>query len=80
MTLYIRGKRCRNVDCYSGVIYEALEFPTGIFTLLFAISRTASRRAKWLETVTDEQTGIARARQMYVGPEKRDFIPLEERE
>jgi citrate synthase len=77
---FVDRKLYPNVDFYSGIIYEALEFPTDIFTVLFAIPRTAGWVAQWMEMVGDETTRIARPRQIYTGSEKRDFVPLEERE
>ncbi len=77
---FVGRKLYPNVDFYSGIIYEALEFPTNIFTVLFAIPRTAGWVAQWMEMVADETTRIARPRQIYTGAEKRDFVPLEDRE
>ncbi len=76
---FVERKLYPNVDFYSGIIYEALEFPTDIFTVLFAIPRTAGWVAQWLEMVNDEGTRIARPRQIYTGPEVRDFVSLEDR-
>jgi citrate synthase len=68
-----------NVDFYSGLIYEALELPTDMFTVMFAIPRTSGWVAQWLEMVEDEDTKIARPRQVYTGERERDFVPIEER-
>ncbi len=76
---FVDRKLYPNVDFYSGIIYEALEFPTDIFTVLFAIPRTSGWVAQWLEMVTDPDTRIARPRQIFTGPEKRDFVSLEDR-
>ncbi len=76
---FVDRKLYPNVDFYSGIIYEAMEFPTDIFTVLFAIPRTAGWIAQWLEMIEDEDTRIARPRQIYTGAEERDFVPLEER-
>jgi citrate synthase len=68
-----------NVDFYSGLIYEALNIPTAMFTVIFAIPRTAGWVAQWLEMVNDEDTKIARPRQIYAGERERDYVPLGER-
>ena len=69
-----------NVDFYSGLIYEALEIPTDMFTVIFAIPRTAGWVAQWLEMVGDPETKIARPRQIYTGPRDVDYVPIEQRE
>ena len=56
-----------NVDFYSGLIYEAMKIPTDMFTVMFAIPRTAGWLAQWLEMSEDEETKIARPRQIYTG-------------
>ncbi len=76
---FVSRKLYPNVDFYSGLIYEAMEFPTSIFTVLFAIPRTAGWVAQWIEQMVDPELKIARPRQIYSGPAKRDFIPLEKR-
>jgi len=68
-----------NVDFYSGLIYEALNLPTEMFTVMFAIPRTSGWIAQWLEMVQDEDTKIARPRQVYTGERERDYVPIEER-
>jgi citrate synthase len=68
-----------NVDFYSGLIYEALEIPTEMFTVMFAIPRTSGWVAQWLEMVTDSETKIARPRQIYTGPRERDYEPIDQR-
>ncbi len=77
---FVSRKLYPNVDFYSGLIYEAMEFPISVFTVLFAIPRTAGWVAQWMEHMVDPEQKIARPRQIYTGPEKRDFIPLEERD
>jgi citrate synthase len=69
-----------NVDFYSGLIYEALQLPKDMFTVMFAIPRTSGWIAQWLEMVQDEETKIARPRQIYTGDRRRDFVPIDERE
>ena len=68
-----------NVDFYSGLIYEALGLPTDMFTVMFAIPRTSGWVAQWLEMVNDEETKIARPRQIYTGERERDYVPIGER-
>ncbi len=69
-----------NVDFYSGLIYEALEIPTEMFTCIFAIPRTAGWVAQWLELVDDSEQKIARPRQIYTGGRDIDYLPIEKRE
>ena len=68
-----------NVDFYSGIIYEAMGFPVELFPVLFAIPRTVGWLAQWEELLEDSEQRIARPRQIYVGSEARDFVPMEER-
>jgi citrate synthase len=68
-----------NVDFYSGLIYEAMNIPTDMFTVMFAIPRTAGWLAQWKEMLEDEETKIARPRQIYTGPRAVDYVPLAER-
>jgi citrate synthase len=69
-----------NVDFYSGIIYEALEIPTNMFTVIFAIPRTAGWVAQWMEMKDDPEQKIARPRQIYTGHRGREYIPSAERE
>ncbi|HEX7062737.1 MAG TPA: citrate synthase [Woeseiaceae bacterium] len=68
-----------NVDFYSGIIYRALGIPTSMFTVMFAIARTVGWVAHWREMITDPEGRIARPRQLYTGPERRDYLPLDAR-
>jgi citrate synthase len=68
-----------NVDFYSGIIYEAMGFPSDAFTVLFAIPRTAGWLAQWQEMLLDREQKIARPRQIYTGPEVRDVVPVARR-
>ncbi len=68
-----------NVDFYSGLIYEAMNIPTDMFTVMFAIPRTAGWLAQWKEMLEDDETKIARPRQIYTGERERDYVPLSER-
>jgi citrate synthase len=69
-----------NVDFYSGIIYEALEIPTEMFTVIFAIPRTAGWVAQWMEMLDDSEQKISRPRQIYTGERGRDYVPVEDRE
>jgi citrate synthase len=73
---FISRKLYPNVDFYSGLIYEALGMPVEMFPVLFAIGRTSGWIAQWLEMIDDPEQKIARPRQIYTGPELRDFVPL----
>ena len=68
-----------NVDFYSGLIYEAMSIPTDMFTVMFAIPRTAGWLAQWKEMIEDEETKIARPRQVYTGARDADYVPLADR-
>jgi citrate synthase len=68
-----------NVDFYSGLIYEALKIPADMFTVMFAIPRTSGWIAQWLEMVQDEETKIARPRQIYAGERDLDYVPIDQR-
>jgi citrate synthase len=67
-----------NVDFYSGLIYQAMGFPLEMFPVLFAIPRTAGWLAHWQELL-DQDSKIARPRQLYIGPEARRYVPVGER-
>jgi citrate synthase len=68
-----------NVDFYSGLIYEALNIPTEMFTVMFAIPRTSGWMAQWLEMITTEGRKISRPRQIYTGERERDYVPIDQR-
>ncbi len=76
---FVDRKLYPNVDFYSGLIYQAMGFPTEMFPVLFAIPRTAGWLAQWEELMRDPETKIARPRQIYCGAELRDVPPLEAR-
>src|SRR5262245_2978871 len=76
---FISRKLYPNVDFYSGLIYQAMGFPTDFFPVLFAIPRTAGWFAHWEELLLDAEQKISRPRQIYIGPERREFIPGEQR-
>jgi citrate synthase len=69
-----------NVDFYSGIIYQAMGFSTDMFTVLFAIPRTAGWLAQWQEMLLDPEQKIARPRQVYAGSDRREYVPLELRQ
>ncbi len=68
-----------NVDFYSGLIYEALQFPPEMFTVLFAIGRTPGWLAQWNELIEDKDQKIARPKQIYTGDRTLEFVPASER-
>jgi citrate synthase len=76
---FIDKKLYPNVDFYSGVVMSAIGFPTSMFTVLFAISRTVGWIAQWTEMMEDPDQKIGRPRQLYTGPAQRDFVPLSAR-
>src|SRR5437899_2132928 len=76
---FVSRKLYPNVDFYSGIIYEAMKFPMDIFPVLFAIGRTPGWLAQWQEMLLDKEQKIARPRQVYTGPDKRDYVPIEKR-
>jgi citrate synthase len=76
---FVSRKLYPNVDFYSGIIYSALGIPRSMFTVMFAIARTAGWVAHWQEMVSDPQMRIGRPRQLYTGPVQRDYVPLAER-
>src|SRR6266850_220987 len=76
---FVTRKLYPNVDFYSGIIYEAMKFPVDIFPVLFAIGRTPGWLANWQEMLLDKEQKIARPRQIYTGPDKRDYVPIEKR-
>jgi len=76
---FVKRKLYPNVDFYSGIMYQAMGFKPEIFTVLFAIPRTAGWLAQWQELITDPEQKIARPRQIYTGHMVRDFVPLEKR-
>jgi len=76
---FVSRKLYPNVDFYSGLIYQAMGFPTDMFPVLFAIPRTAGWMAQWEEMLTDPEQKIARPRQIYVGSPPRDYMPRDRR-
>ena len=76
---FVERKLYPNVDFYSGLIYKALQIPTEMFTVMFAIARTAGWVAHWLEQQTDPEAKIGRPRQIYTGAPPREYLPIERR-
>jgi citrate synthase len=76
---FVSRKLYPNVDFYSGIIYSALGIPRSMFTVMFAIARTAGWVAHWQEMVSDPQMKIGRPRQLYTGPTKRDYLSIDKR-
>ncbi len=76
---FLERKLYPNVDFYSGIIYRALKIPNNMFTVMFAIARTVGWVSHWMESMNDPMQRIGRPRQVYMGPPRRDFIPLDER-
>jgi citrate synthase len=76
---FVKRKLYPNVDFYSGIMYQAMGFQPEMFTVLFAIPRTAGWLAQWQEMIADPEQKIARPRQIYTGHEAREFVPMEKR-
>jgi citrate synthase len=76
---FISKKLYPNVDFYSGIILEAMGFPTSMFTPIFAISRTVGWISQWKEMIGEKNQKIGRPRQLYIGSAKRDYVDLRHR-
>jgi citrate synthase len=76
---FVSRKLYPNVDFYSGLIYEALQFPPEMFTVLFAIPRTSGWLAQWLEMLGDPDQKIARPKQIYTGERGTQYVPMGDR-
>jgi len=76
---FVSRKLYPNVDFYSGIIYKAMGFPVEMFPVLFAIPRTSGWVAQWEEMLLDQEQKIARPRQIYLGSDERDYVPIEKR-
>ncbi len=76
---FIKRKLYPNVDFYSGLIYQSMGLPMDMFPVLFAIPRTSGWIAQWEEMLTDPDQKLARPKQVYLGPEVRDYVPMEKR-
>ncbi|MDO5610561.1 MAG: citrate synthase [Pseudomonadota bacterium] len=76
---FVQRKLYPNVDFYSGIIYKALNIPTEMFTVMFAIARTAGWISHWLEQQNDPENKIGRPRQIYTGSAGRDYVAIDKR-
>ncbi len=76
---FVDRKLFPNVDFYSGIILKAIGFPTSMFTVLFALARTAGWIAQWKEMIEDPDQRIGRPRQLFLGATERDYVPVDKR-
>ncbi len=76
---FVRRRLYPNVDFYTGLIYQSMGFPVTMFPVLFAIPRTSGWIAQWEEMLLDAEQKIARPRQVYLGPEQRAYISIDQR-
>ncbi len=76
---FVEKKLYPNVDFYSGIILDAIGFPTSMFTPIFALARTVGWVSQWKEMIADPQLKIGRPRQLYVGATSRDYVDVENR-
>ncbi len=76
---FVQRKLYPNVDFYSGIMYQAMGFKPEMFTVLFAIPRTIGWLSQWQEMLTDPEQKIARPRQVWIGHETRELVPIEKR-
>ena len=76
---FVERKLYPNVDFYSGIIYQAIGFPTEMFPVLFAIARTVGWLAQWREMIADPEQRIARPRQVYIGEGRREYVGIDRR-
>ena len=77
---FINRKLYPNVDFYSGLIYQSMGLPVSMFPVLFAIARTSGWLAQWVEMLEDPEQKLARPRQLYLGSEVRDYVPMNRRQ
>jgi len=77
---FVTRKLYPNVDFYSGIIYQAMGFKPEMFTVLFAIPRTIGWLSQWQEMLMDAEQKIARPRQIWIGHDTREFVPIEKRQ
>jgi len=76
---FVSRKLYPNVDFYSGIVQKALGIPTSMFTCVFALARTVGWIAQWNEMISDPDQKIGRPRQLYMGPVRRDVMPVDQR-
>ena len=77
---FVEKKLYPNVDFYSGIILDAMGFPTSMFTAIFALSRTVGWIAQWKEMIEDKEQRIGRPRQLYIGAPSRAYTPIDQRD
>ena len=77
---FIQRKLYPNVDFYSGLIYQSMGLPVSMFPVLFAIARTSGWLAQWIEMLRDPEQKLARPRQLYLGSDVRDYVPMDRRQ
>jgi citrate synthase len=76
---FIKRKLYPNVDFYSGLIYQAMGYPTDYFTVIFALGRLPGWLAQWEEMINDKEQKIARPRQIYTGKDERAYVAMKDR-
>lgn len=76
---FVSRKLYPNVDFYSGIVMRAMGIPNSMFTAIFAMARTAGWVSQWNEMISDSESRIGRPRQLYTGPNRRDFVPIDQR-
>jgi citrate synthase len=76
---FIEKKPYPNIDFYAGITLKAMGVPVSMFTMLFAVARTAGWIAQWKEMIEDPTQKIGRPRQLYIGPPRRDYVPVDQR-
>ncbi|MBS3942351.1 MAG: citrate synthase [Actinobacteria bacterium] len=76
---FVERKLYPNVDFYSGIIYQAMGFPTSMFPVLFAMGRIPGWLAHWQENLLDDEQAIVRPRQLFVGADERDYVQVTDR-
>jgi citrate synthase len=76
---FVKRKLYPNVDFYTGLIYQSMGFPMTMFPVLFAIPRMSGWVAQWEEMLLDPEQKIARPRQVYLGPNTRPYLPIDQR-
>jgi citrate synthase len=76
---FVERKLYPNVDFYSGIILQAIGFPTSMFTALFALARTVGWVAQWKEMIEDPSQRIGRPRQLYTGSLQKEYVPIDKR-
>jgi citrate synthase len=76
---FVERKLYPNVDFYSGIIYQAMGFPTSMFPVLFAMGRIPGWLAHWQENLLDDEQAIVRPRQLFTGSDERDYVAVDER-